>query len=151
MKIALKLFSFLLLLVLSNSILAQLGQYSTGVGLLEECKAAIRVLDSSSQDNTIDINTSMMALECLAYIDGISDMEAMYRNFLILEKVPIKKYSIMGCIPGNVTTDQKIRVIVKFLETHPGLLNVPSSGLIPQALSTTFPCPKEENSNIKTQ
>jgi len=137
----------LMLLVSSDSTFAEFSRYQTGTGLLEDCKAAIRVLDGTSSQ-TFDFDTSVRARECLSYVNGILDMETFYRHVLILDKIPIKKNSILGCIPGDVTLDQQIRVIVKFLEDHPEFLNLPSSALITEALSTAFPCPEEK---INTQ
>jgi hypothetical protein len=45
-----------------------------------------------------------------------------------------------GC-PDDVTLDQKVSVVSKYLKEHPEDLNMPDALLVSTALSKAFPCP----------
>jgi hypothetical protein len=44
------------------------------------------------------------------------------------------------CFSGGVTVNQEIRVVMKYLQDHPELLNQSGAGLVAKALTEAFPC-----------
>lgn len=103
-----------------------------GRDLLESCKGAITYFEKDSlPSDTVSRDTAELGSICISYISGILDT-------LIFDNTVLKIR--LFCIPKDITSDQAIRVIVKYLEDHPEQLNDPAIILVLTAFKTYFPC-----------
>ncbi len=72
-------------------------------------------------------------LGCERYVVGVLDS---YQVATVLLKPSIKAF----CLPKGGTTDQMIKVVIKYLENHPEQLHLPAANVIYLALDDAFPC-----------
>jgi hypothetical protein len=97
------------------------GQLSVSDGndLLPRCKAFV---DSSENPNWKDSHEAFSVGYCLGLVNGIS-------------------FSAPDVCPTQgVTVLQEVRVVVKYLEDNPQILNLNGAMLTERALSRAFPC-----------
>lgn len=102
--------------------------------LLSECTAAIKMLNKESADRSD-------GWFCLGYITGFEDG---HRSVVFENRRSFKNSNtkMMYCTAEDrkISTEQMIRVVVKFLQDRPTILDFPMSFLTWQALSEAFPC-----------
>ena len=100
---------------------AMAGTFANGNLLYSQCQAAHGTSDHGA---------------CQGYIIGIFDA---------LDET--KKYGGIGgfraCAPQHINRIQVIDVMKQFLEKNPALRHFAASGLVAQALSEAWPCPKK--------
>lgn len=110
----------------------QSGQYLTGGAILPKCKVFLASLDgqniTASQENE--------AQECVGYLEGTFDTEAVIRA----TKGNDAPHNV--CQPSEMTLGQLVRVFVKYSDAHPEMLHLPGALLLHNALVLSFPCPK---------
>ena len=124
--------------VLRTMILAWLTGYAmpgftegNGIDLLKQCTEAIKVMDGVADPNTIDV---VDAERCMGVIDGFAGAASFY------ESQPGSPGAI--CFPAEVTTiGQSVRVVDKYLQSHPEQLHEPATVLIFGAFLAAYPCP----------
>ena len=124
--------------VLRTMILAWLTGYAmpgftegNGIDLLKQCTEAIKVMDGVADPNTIDV---VDAERCMGLIDGFAGAAAFYES---------KSGSPRAiCFPTEGTTiGQSVRIVDKYLQSHPEQLHEPSTVLIFGAFLAAYPCP----------
>ena len=93
-----------------------------GNTLLKECQKAIKLVDDddAKYGDVYDIGS------CTGFIHG-------------LMTVP----NTIFCIPVNVSTNQAIRVLVRYLEEHPEVLHLAKGKLALDAFADAFPCHRQ--------
>lgn len=102
----------------------------TGADLLRQCTQAIRVMDGASDLNAIEFGD---AGRCLGLIDGFAGAAAFY------ESQPGSPGAI--CFPEvDMTIGQSVRVVDKYLQTHPEQLHEPATVLVFGAFLAAYPC-----------
>jgi hypothetical protein len=120
-----------------------------GNELLKQCTAYTNLLDLRSARDTSDpeVLRAMAGgdfangAHCLGYVTGVVDD---YFNCQANEASttaaldPTKHF----CLPDGVTPNQTVRVVVKWLEDHPGRLHERAVELVLGALKDNFPCHK---------
>lgn len=94
-----------------------------GNGLLLQCQALIRSMESQGPD-TYDSG------HCMGVVQAVTDMLVLYQN-----QLP-KKF----CVPHDITYGQGVRIVVKYLQDHPSLLNNHDSVLVLSAYNDAFGC-----------
>ena len=99
-----------------------------GNRLLRDCNNTIRALEGSGGS----VETLASASFCIGYVTGILEMHAFSS---LIEKMPP-----LFCLPDEMEFGQAIRVIVRYLQTHPERLHVPASAHVIEALRGAFPC-----------
>ena len=114
---------FFLLLPISSA--ADDEQHSDGNALLADCGDALKGKLSSA-------TAFFKAGFCQGHIIGISS----YNEYL--NAVDAKRR--VFCVPGSVTLNQNIRVVMKYLNEHPERLHFPDTLLIIEAFRESFPC-----------
>jgi hypothetical protein len=101
----------------------------TGSQLLKECRTAVRLFDRG-------LPATMEMYEaghCIGYIDGMQTMHLMWEI--------IAGPGLLLCVPAaSVKIEQQIRVLVKYLETHPEKLHEDPNFLFLWAMQEAFPC-----------
>jgi len=125
---------FTLLLVLLLSPLA--GNASedilSGSKLLRNCNSYLKLVGGSSNSEII-----LGAGLCLGTVRGIIDAGAIFDTFADQAGKPPTN---VFCVPESVSTDQGIRVVIKYLEGHPEDLHQRGTTLTVLALKQAFPC-----------
>jgi hypothetical protein len=124
------LFAFALSLLLSpHMIHAQ----ATGEKLLQECQLVIKYPDASKMTD----DESGKAIHCLGYLRGAMDVYGEWDEF------NTKRHGNNPspvCLPINVTTNEIVMVVVKYLNDYPNKLHEDRSLLVLFALSDAYPC-----------
>ncbi|ODM29032.1 hypothetical protein A6779_13675 [Marinobacter adhaerens] len=127
MRPFISIYALAFLVGLATTSAAQEKKFS-GVNLLEACSKAEEYLDNGSLQDVERIN---QATYCLGVLGGISGyngtMAELDRDHLY-------------CSPSDVTAPQQVRIVVKFLEGNPQLLNENGFALAIVSLSQAFPC-----------
>lgn len=99
---------------------------SDGNELLLQCRSVVRSMD------TDQMNGSYGDGLCLGLIHGVKGMTWFLEDGL--------SQPYRTCIPGDVNNGQAARIVVKFLESRPELLNQDRGTLVWRALKNAYPC-----------
>ena len=139
--------AFAFILLLPHSAVALGFSALDGNELLRQCKAYTNLLNLPNVRDTDDPDVlRAMArgdfangMHCLGYVTGVVDdhfscqlSEASASAALD----PAKNF----CLPGGVTPNQTVRVVVKWLQDHPARLHESAIELAISALKENFPC-----------
>lgn len=85
-----------------------------------------------------EVEAAAKSLMCLSYISGSFDMLRMMNDVLNLKAV---------CVPDDgLSNDQLIRVIVKWIESHPERMHETARSAVLSAMTEAFPCKKVRGS-----
>nr|WP_269807861.1 Rap1a/Tai family immunity protein [Pseudomonas agronomica] len=104
-----------------------------GSKLLRQCQEALTIFDGGTANNNTD------AAMCLGTINGTVD--GLDIAHMLYSQEAKKQLKRIICWPeGNVTKDQSLRIVVKYLKEHPESLHFGESTLITLALVSAFPC-----------
>ena len=69
---------------------------------------------------------------CIGFLHGVSSTTAIFPELFRV------------CIPDGVSSDQLVRVVIKYLEDHPAELHEQELVLTVLAFREAFPCPEAE-------
>ncbi len=97
----------------------------TGQTLLEVC----------TEDNFKEVNEN--AFYCLGYFIGFRQTADTFTMMYDKEKLEAIKGAF--CMPKEVTNQQRIKIVLKYINNHPEQLHLPASFLIITAYSEAFP------------
>lgn len=117
--------------LLLTSKLAVASDFSLTIGSLDQqCKQAIRGIDGE------DLNPSenFSGGSCMGYVTAASQFEGLLDD---------PAY----CTPDGVLLGQRIRIFVKWAESHPEMLHLPNFMGLRAALTEAFPCRASKRSN----
>jgi len=92
-------------------------------GLLLQCQALIRSMDEQGPATYTDG-------QCLGVVQGVTDMLLLYQD-----QLPQK-----FCVPQNVTYGQGVRIVVKYIQDHPSVLNNKDTVLVLAAYADAYGC-----------
>jgi hypothetical protein len=106
-----------------------------GNSLLRFCSAYIQAADNG----TIPSGGAIGATFCVGFLTGIQDYDEMLSQ-LETDRNGGKGLVRHACVPQNATTDEVVRVVVKWLRDNPHELNYPASVLAIGALRKAYPC-----------
>jgi hypothetical protein len=120
-------------LLISGCLVAQDDWKGDGNSLLRKCSLDVRALDGEKLSSA-DIAEGAF---CVGYISGIHDADYMVQMLEEHEKTTLMKH---GCPPSNASTEQVVRVVVKYLRDNPERLHMPASVLVTDAVRSSFPC-----------
>jgi len=101
---------------------------SGGASLLQYCLAAIEAFEGKA----LTPQTASNAAFCSGHITGMLDMHAM--------AIRVKGMPPPFCVPDSMDVIQAIRVVVRYLQSHPEDLHLDGSALAALALRDAFPC-----------
>jgi hypothetical protein len=100
-----------------------------GNKLLSECQAAVRFMDNNNDVNNDEYGQG----KCLGTVEGVIGM-----TMLLNGDLPKK---LQMCYPkGGISNGQGIRILVKFLQENPKILNLDATVLTKVALADAYPC-----------
>ena len=117
------------LMLLCPPILAQLKH--DGNALSEECAVALRTAEHP--DVMDGLNTGV----CFGLVDGIRETLTLW-NTVDSQHNEAKFH---GCIPTEVTVEEAVKVVMKYLNDNPTQLHHRDAFLIAIALAKGYPCP----------
>lgn len=102
-----------------------------GNGLLTRCEAAIRLAEHPKDGD------AESGAYCLGYVNGILAMA----TDTTVTLVNSDHRTSLPCAPAEgLTTGQAVRVVLKYLNSHPETLHKPAKSLVVFALREAFPC-----------
>ena len=105
-----------------------------GNEMLEKCKPFFN--DISGTPNTTMTNTERINMGyCAGYLSGVTDVEAMWR---VVEGATSR--STHYCMHEDVTNEQVLRILKKWLDKNPDKLHWRADDIIHAALLDAFPC-----------
>lgn len=105
-----------------------------GLMLLHQCQVSIRI---SNEDTRVSADEVAESNHCLGYLQGVLDANGFW------DAIDSRNHQVSRahyCIPANVTFEQVIRVLVKWLEANPKDLNEEGYIVVETALVKAFPC-----------
>lgn len=117
-----------LVAAMAGQAMAAGGPSGSGNELLVQCQNAIKGINSGVFNDPYDTGV------CFGTVSAVMGMATFYKTSVASD--------IRICIPDNVTTGQGARIVVKFLQGRPELLNEERSVLTWMALMNSYPCPK---------
>jgi Rap1a immunity proteins len=120
-------------LLISGCLVAQDDWKGDGSSLLAKCSLDVRALDGEKLSSA-DIAEGAF---CTGYVSGIHDTDYMVQMLEEHEKITLMKHA---CPPSNVSTEQAVRVVVKYLRDNPERLHMPAAVLVTDAIRRSFPC-----------
>lgn len=121
-------------LLISGCIVAQDFDWKgDGSSLLRKCSLAVRTFDGEKLSSTDAVDGAF----CVGYIWGNHDTDFMVQMLEEHDKITLMKHA---CPPSNASTEQAVRVVVKYLRENPERLNMPASVLVTDAIRSSFPC-----------
>ena len=101
-----------------------------GNQLLTSCKTFLKAIDGAASPN----DNQFHAGQCIGKVSGVRATMAMYTQSSAVRN------DLQACFPKGVNDGQGVRVVVKFLEDNPRVLNEDGNSLIMVALLAAFPC-----------
>jgi hypothetical protein len=116
-------------IVLAGGIASGAASASTADGnqLITACQAVVKYMDGNKNTDSYDFG----------YCIGI--VEATEGSLMILNDVLPKEFKT--CYPTTGTTNgQKARIVLKFLQENPAMLNQPATYLAMYAYKAAYPC-----------
>jgi hypothetical protein len=116
-------------MLLSSPMLAQAKH--DGNELNDECSVALR---------SIEHPTSMDGFRtgaCFGLVDGIRETLMLWNTVDSLHNEAIYH----GCIPAEVTVEEAVKVVMKYLNDNPAQLHQRDAFLVVAVLSKGYPCP----------
>ncbi len=120
-------------LLISSCLVAQDDWKSDGSSLLRKCSLAVRIFDGEKLSSADAVEGGF----CLGYLSGSHDTDFMVQMLEEHEKIILLKHP---CPPSNVSTEQAVRIVVKYLHDNPERLHMPASILVTDAIRSSFPC-----------
>ena len=102
------------------------NSYLDGDQLLSKCQEAIKGADGDANYNSSDTNL------CFGYLQSAADTHHAYTKSGLVEPI--------FCRPEGISVGKLVLIVVKFLETHPDVLQNAAGGLVSAALREAFPC-----------
>jgi len=121
------------LLIGGGYVVAQDDWKGDGSSLLTKCSLAVRVFDGEKLSSE-DVAKGAF---CVGYISGNHDTDFMVQMLEEHQKITLMKHA---CPPSNASTEQAVRVVVKYLRDNPERLHMPASILVTDAIRSSFPC-----------
>lgn len=108
------------------------GQYFMDTNALAAtCRVAVRRMDDPNNSSVEDGKTSVA---CFQYVEGVLDaFEATKSSGLIGKANRL-------CIPSDVLSGQAVRVLMKYTDDHPEILNTAAATSVWSAMHAVFPC-----------
>jgi Ssp1 endopeptidase immunity protein Rap1a len=104
-----------------------------GTLLLSTCETYLKYSSEKAYPNQ---QASFNAGQCWGIINGL-----VVANYMLINENSPRRQPWF-CAPKNpsITTDQSIRIVTSFLQSHPEVLHRPAHGLILTAHMEAFPC-----------
>ena len=123
----------LLLVLLSFSLAGNAAEdILSGSKLLQNCNSYLKLVNGATNSEII-----LGAGLCLGTVRGIIDAGAIFDTFADQAGKPPTN---VFCAPESVSTDQGVRVVIKYLEGHSEDLHQRGTTLTVLALKQAFPC-----------
>ena len=105
----------------------------TGAMLLHDCRAAVKSTDISPR---LTLEEDRAADRCIGYTQGVMDSNAFWHTIDERDHNKMVHY----CIDLGASTEQIIRIVVKYLEENPKELSENGWVCFQAALLRSFPC-----------
>jgi hypothetical protein len=128
-KRAMKLLLFPLLLLCTSSSPAQTVDVITHKNAIELRDLCRELIGPNRFEHPLD------AGHCTGYIQGAVDGLNLAPT---VWKVPA---SVKACVPQGTTTEELVRVFLKFIDSHPQKLSYAAANVVWQAIIASYPCP----------
>src|SRR5882724_6127827 len=127
----------LLVTAAAFAVAAEAPSAKDGNALLRQCTDALRVEEQPNPN--IELVNAMNAGLCIGLVWGMLDLNRAYTVY----QATNPNNRLLFCLPVNdgITPSQGMRIILRYLQTHPERLHQNGSVLAVQALREAFPCP----------
>jgi hypothetical protein len=98
--------------------------------LRNSCRGYIATIDGTIQTVRNQINAGI----CLGYIQGAVD------GLQLAMATGVVSKSFKACVPEASTTDELVRVFLKFIDDHPEGLSYAAADVVWSAMTASYPC-----------
>lgn len=107
------------------------GKIETGADLLRACRRATTKLSGKTDKELLAHLVDTVS--CNSYLQGMADVNAYY--------VALEGGRVLFCVPtSGIEADEAARVVVEYLEAHPGDLHQPARQQAILGMRSAFPC-----------
>lgn len=117
------------LMLLCSPTLAQATH--DGIELSEECTVALRTIEHPTNMDEFHMGA------CFGLVDGVMGTMTLW-NTVDAQRNETKFH---GCIPTEVTVEEAVKVVLKYLNDNPTQLHQRDASLVVSALAKGYPCP----------
>lgn len=125
-----KLFA-LIAVVLALGLSAGRSHAQTGIELQHECQAVTAAAPNA--------NDAMEGAHCLGYISGVAFSISMWEG--VNKAKSLGTDTVPACLPGNGTSEEYVKVVLRYLDQNPNKLHEGYGLLVFFALRNAYPCP----------
>src|SRR5574341_51388 len=143
------LISFLIILTLVvgfSGTLYSAEQVATGKDVLRDCSLALEMAQDGYMKDVLSKGKPLpskaqqdRAAQCLNYVVGFKD--ALYVSQIFQEKNGSVPFT---CLPqNNLNNGQALRIVIKYLQDNPQLLDRPQAAVVFNAFYYAYPCKKQ--------
>lgn len=130
------LFPLLLLCALSSPA-ADVVARENAKELRDKCRDYIAMAPVARPGAFFDIpGLALNANKCIGYIEGAID-----GLNIKMAASGVDPKSLKACMPKEATTDELVRVFLKYIYSHPGELSNMAADVVWRAIITSYPCP----------
>ena len=105
--------------------------FRTGSDLAHDCRTWVRWQDSHG----LPADDALDATQCVEYIKGAIDAYIYAGTYFMKPADSI-------CMPQGFTGEQAVRIVLKYLDSHPETLHLDAGGLVWVAIHSDFACPR---------
>jgi len=105
-------------------------------GLLHQCQSSVKKFNKELIRADDSAQASASAAYCEGYVYAVTDA------YMIggISPNPKRPYFYEVCLPGNITREQVVRIVLKYMEDNPKALSSFSVAVVGAALASTYPC-----------
>ncbi len=124
-----------ILFILLQSCSLTFGQHvADGNALLRNCSVGIK----ANSQGAVSATDAFYSGECVGLVRGIANIMTIWAALDRVERV--NTGAVHGCVPDGVNPTHLVRIVVRYLNSHPAQLNQPDSLLVIRALANAYPC-----------
>ena len=104
--------------------------------LLHQCQSSVKKSNHEPVLTDDAAHASASSGYCEGYVYAVTDA------YMIggINPSPKSPYFYKVCLPGNITREQVVRIVLKYLEDNPKALSSLSIAVVGAALASTYPC-----------
>jgi hypothetical protein len=102
--------------------------------LLHQCQSSVRKFNHEPVLADDAAHASANAGYCEGYVYALTDA------YMIGGIDSKARYFYKVCLPGNITREQAVRIVLKYMDDNPKALSSASVSVVGAALASTYPC-----------
>jgi|SRR5215467_3632578 len=95
-----------------------------------------------TSDQAVDTYNPYLYGRCVGLVEGVINMSGLLRAMQTVGDIQRLDPLLCAAVPDQITTEEAIKVVVRYGETHPKEAPLPFTVLVLDALHDAWPCQK---------